>query len=529
MGFMDKFNEFLAAGNLVQPEDRKPMGSLGFGGPLPSDNKKVKTKKTKAPADKRMGNLERRIKQNMVKSGLLGEGTKEELKKDAYNQKLSELTAAIDKEPTTEPMTREAKLNGNYYTQGSTGVDGFSKYTPVNYLAGGEQVPATDRSPIYTNIGRSSLADELKSRDQNFVSSANKTRFVGGEPIPKEKLKQLENIGLIRKPRPQPALPAAPEGPVRMYNGDGTGGRLDSAIEMTPGIHHVGAPSTGGFYDSLGRFSNALREHKENRSDSRYNREQNRLEADTQADIDYKNEQTKYYGALKKSIIDNRNSRTEGNDIKNQYLPETLQAALGLTRSKAGKLDAETAVIPSNAQVNQLLKLAQSHNQEAQAVLSRVRADLLPAESAAKVLQYQATANLKNQQADVVKPLADSQIGLRTSQSNLNNNKASVVQPLAESKIGLNASQAGANVSKANLFDSKGRLNDAQAREIPYNAASQRILDAAKAGNLQALAMLTAIKTKGWPEKQKAEVEKLVQEARALGINNQMFSNILTD
>jgi len=80
--------------------------------------------------------------------------------------------------------------------------------------------------------------------------------------------------------------------------------------------------------------------------------------------------------------------------------------------------------------------------------------------------------------------------------------------------------------SKIGLNDANARKANAQAVEIPFDSNSKRMLEAAMAGNQNAMAELRKVKTDSWPEQAKVMIAKLKAQADAETIQNQMFSNI---
>ena len=284
-------------------------------------------------------------------------------------------------EPTTDPTF--TPLGRGYPSN-------FSAYTPEG----------ADH-PIYTNLGKSELMRELESREIkngiNSVTGSEGSRYFSNKKIPADTLKRLENIGLVTKgnmnpsPQKQQTNQRTPPRPVRsdtprnypesyplekikllesVMSGGGRSTRpdytLDSPLEfnrITDSTRSVGggSPSSSGFFESLGRFSSAVRANKEARSDYRFNRKQNREDKIATADINQKNKTASWYD----------------DDMKSKIAKRAADAKAA--EAKANRWDAQAREVPFDAKARRILDLARAGDRNAMAELRRVKIKGLPA------------------------------------------------------------------------------------------------------------------------------------------------------
>lgn len=274
---------------------------------------------------------------------------------------------------------RDGSGNGVYQTEGPRIINRGGRTLLTNLSAGRLS------NQFNNDLTQTPLQRELYNREGGFIKN-NDTgveKRIGGAPIDPKTIKILENIGMVKKGNMNkmdaPALsksasiankPIAQTKAIQLGNGLGSYGgstvpisrRLDSPIiyngqEEGEGPKHirVGAPSGGGFFESLGNYSNAVRQNKERRSDERFNRKQDLAEKEGAADIRFKNLQGDWYSEDMQSKVNSRNALTTERNIKNAGLSEKLSADLASTIAETNKTVAETNAIIKSQPFKELI------------------------------------------------------------------------------------------------------------------------------------------------------------------------------
>jgi len=200
------------------------------------------------------------------------------------------------------------------------------------------------------------LENEFAKRDSQFIQSGDNYRSVGGSAIDPEKLKMLKNAGLVTGIKSSDDIAQgqheawmhnykmlldegrSPEDAKAMADNRRGGRSLGAGVDLGPKVTHVGAPSRGGFFENLGRYSAMSGANKRARADEQFDRKQSLAEASGQAAIDLKTKQADWYDEEARSKVDKRDEGTKARQIENKYLAETLAAKNGLTVAKTQEI-----------------------------------------------------------------------------------------------------------------------------------------------------------------------------------------------
>lgn len=375
---------------------------------------------------------------------------------------------------------------GIYQTEGPRIINRGGKTLLTNLSAGRLS------NQFNNNLTQTPLQQEIYKRQGGFVTNngTGESSYTGGNPIDPKTRKMLENIGMVKAPmskreieqRKSDAFIAnyqtllndgrSPQEAEIMANNIRNGKAIDTGVNLGPQVQTVAAPSHGGFFESLGRLSGAIREDNQRRSDERFNRKQSLEEDLARSEMAYRQKRTNLYDDIQIAGINRKNSltnRTNGltalDPIKVNAEAEQKTARGNYYNSQAKNLDAKTKEVAANAAIERDLKAAKTGNQQALMRLNKEKANAIPIKL----------------RADVQNILA--QAGLRQAKTGLTNAKTNEVA--ANAQVDRVTKQIRAN---AYAKDIAGRynLNEAKVREIITSEPYNKLLRQAKATKLKA-------------------------------------------
>ncbi len=381
-------------------------------------------------------------------------------------------------------------LNGGYQIEGPRMVQRGGKTLLTNVSAGRLS------NQFNSDLMQTPLQQELYRREGGFVTNngTGASRHIGGQPIDPAKIKMLENIGMVKKGNMNKMnAPALSQAASATKNPIAPSVRLSSPIiyngqEEGTGPKHirVGAPSKGGFFESLALQSSAIRKNKERIASDKFDRKQALAEDLGRSEMAYRQKRTDMYDDIAMAGILEKQSKTDRTKGLTALDPIKVNAQAirdtgrgNYYNSFADKLSAEAAEVAADHAIERDLNAAKAGNYEALMKLNDEKANAVPIRL----------------QADVQNVLA--QAGLRQAQTGLTNAQTNEVAANAQVDRTVKTARANAYVKD---IAGKYNLNEARAREIinsePYQTLlmQQRALQAqASAGNQQAAAELKQV------------------------------------